>query len=144
MARFETGNLLPCPFCGSSDLYTLVSDGKYPGESYGDAAMYLSEIQCQRTGSDCVGRMRGWGYTQTEAVEDVTRKWNRRAVKRGKWEPLTETQESNRDAFAMYRCSVCGKNTLQHRMGDRYCPQCGAEMEQSPGFMCHPFYSGDA
>ena len=60
-------------------------------------------------------------------------------VKRGKWEPLSETQENSRNSLAMYRCSVCGRNSLQHRMGDRYCSQCGAEMEQSPGFRCCPF-----
>lgn len=62
-------------------------------------------------------------------------------VKRGKWEPLSETQEDDPKAFAMYRCSACGKNSLQHRMGDRYCSQCGAKMEQSPGFIFHPFRS---
>lgn len=61
-------------------------------------------------------------------------------VRHGTWEPLTETQESKRNAFAMYRCSVCGKKSLQHRMGDRFCSQCGAEMEQSPGFRYCPFY----
>ncbi len=61
-------------------------------------------------------------------------------IKHGKWKPLTETQGDNPKAFAMYRCSACGRNSLQHRMGDRFCSQCGAEMEQSPGFRPHPFY----
>ena len=65
-------------------------------------------------------------------------------VKRGKWEPLSETQENSRNSLAMYRCSVCGRRSLQHRMGDNYCSQCGAKMEQSKGFICYPFYGDNA
>lgn len=65
-------------------------------------------------------------------------------VKRGKWEPLSETQESDSRNLAMYRCSACGRNSLQHRMGDSYCSRCGAKMEQSKGFICHPLYGDNA
>lgn len=80
-------------------------------------------------------------YMEVEALIDEAETADVAPVKRGKWEPINEAVEDKEsNGLALYRCSACGRRSLQHRMGDRFCSQCGAEMQQSPGFIYRPFY----
>ena len=115
--RAMMDKLLPCPFCGGE---ATISDGGYSGEKF---LARCRELSCPAAS----GFIR---KTHDEAIAA----WNRRSdavpVVRGEW-IYSRTQSE----FAVSKCSACGKEqfSISHVVTDgKYCPNCGAKMEDKP------------
>lgn len=100
----------PCPFCGNDDL---VMSGR---EVY--AFMTGKRMEFYRVKCDTCGAMVDNDF---EDADEAIEAWNRRADKVGEW---TE------DVDGAYICSACGCYDYE---ASKYCPNCGARMENDDG-----------
>ena len=71
-----------------------------------------------------------------DAVKYIPKNWDKNskaldmavdALKKSKGKWLRVCLEDNKHAFAFYRCSECGKDTLEYTY---FCPNCGADLRR--------------
>lgn len=134
-------DLLPCPFCGGSNLVRSVDGGILPDfieKEWFDYRKKPYYITCTLTCDDCGTMLQGYTATSkhddcnpADAIEDAYSKWNTRAERTCRF-------INDSDGEFPPKCSACGYEPSiyecawladnGYKYDGNYCPNCGARV----------------